>query len=67
MYICVLDISLMSNIFHSLVHGFECLHYEVSKGFDLRAPFRHNVVGTTGDLPKLDGKINLIPVTESMY
>ena len=53
------------NVFHSLVHGFECLHYEVSRGFDLRAPFRHNVKGTTAMLPRLDGKINLTPITES--
>ena len=57
------------HVFHSLVHGFECLNYEVSKGFDLRATFRLNVKGTTQfpRPPKLDGKFNLIPVSNSAY
>ena len=66
---CVFCPHLVIFVFHSLVHGFDCVHYEVSKGFDLRATFRHNVKGTTRlpTAPKLDGKFNLISVSNSSY
>lgn len=55
-------------IFRSLVHGFNCLKYDINEGSNLTSIFHLNVKGRTPyPAIKLDGEITIIPGTNGVY